>query len=64
MADTVNKGLRSIGITVSRPVLAVIAILFGIIIIIFPDLIGWIVGLYLIIQGILILTEILESSRR
>jgi len=64
MADTVNKGLSSIGITVSRPVLAVIAILFGIIIIIFPDLIGWIVGLYLIIQGILILTEILESSRR
>ena len=31
---------------------AVLMIIFGILVIIFPDLIAWIVGLYLIITGI------------
>jgi uncharacterized membrane protein HdeD (DUF308 family) len=63
MTDTVNKGLRRIGVTVSKPVLAVIAIIFGLLVIIFPDLLSWIVGIYLIIQGILLLTDYLESRR-
>ncbi len=60
MTDTVEKGLRRIGITVSRPVLAVICIIFGIILIIFPALVGIIVGIFLLIQGILLLTDYME----
>jgi uncharacterized membrane protein HdeD (DUF308 family) len=63
MTDTVNKGLKRIGVTVSKPVLAIIAIIFGLLVIIFPDLLAWIVGIYLIIQGILLLTDYLESRR-
>lgn len=56
----VEKGLKKIGITVSKPILAIICIIFGILVIVFPDLLQWIVGLFLIIQGILLLTEYLE----
>ena len=60
MTDVVEKGLKRIGITVSRPVLAVICIIFGIILIIFPDLVGILVGIFLLIQGILLLTDYME----
>ena len=60
MTDVVEKGLRKIGITVSKPILAIICIIFGILVIVFPDLLQWIVGLFLIIQGILLLTDYLE----
>ena len=56
----VEKGLKKIGITVSKPVLAIICIIFGVLVIVFPDLLQWIVGLFLIIQGILLLTDYLE----
>ena len=56
----VEKGLKRIGITVSKPVLAMICIVFGVLVIVFPDLLEWIVGLFLIIQGILLLTDYLE----
>jgi hypothetical protein len=35
LADVVEKGLRQIGVTVSRPVLAVFCIILGIILIVF-----------------------------
>jgi len=60
MTDVVEKGLRKIGITVSKPILAMTCIIFGILVIVFPDLLEWIVGLFLIIQGILLLTDYLE----
>jgi uncharacterized membrane protein HdeD (DUF308 family) len=60
MTDTMDKGLKKIGVTVSKPILAIIAILFGILVIVFPDLIAWIVGLYFIIQGILLLLDYME----
>ncbi len=60
MTDVVEKGLRRIGITVSRPVLAAICIIFGILLIIFPDLVGILVGIFLLIQGILLLTDYME----
>jgi len=37
-----------------------ICIIFGILVIVFPDLLEWIVGLFLIIQGVLLLTDYLE----
>ena len=60
----VEKGLRKIGITVSKPILAIICIVFGVLVIVFPDLLQWIVGLFLIIQGILLLTDYLELRRK
>ncbi len=64
MTDVVDKGLKKAGINVSRPVLAVICIIFGIILFIVPQLVGYIIGLFLLIQGILLLVDYMESSRR
>jgi uncharacterized membrane protein HdeD (DUF308 family) len=63
MTETVEKGLKRIGVTASKPVLAVLAIIFGLLVIIFPNLLVWIVGLYFIIQGILLLTDYYESKK-
>jgi len=60
----VEEGLRKIGITVSKPILAIMCIIFGILVIVFPELLQWIVGLFLIIQGILLLTDYLEMRRK
>lgn len=64
MTGEVEKGLKRIGVTVSKPVLALIAIVFGLLVIAFPDLLQWIVGLYFIIQGILFLLDYYELTRR
>ncbi len=63
MTETVEKGLKKMGVAVSKPVLAIIAIIFGLLVIIFPDLIAWIVGLYFVIQGVLLLTDYFESRQ-
>ncbi len=62
MAEYVDKGLKRIGITISKPMLAVICIVFGIMVVVFPDLLVWIIGLFLVIQGILLLTDLLEHE--
>jgi uncharacterized membrane protein HdeD (DUF308 family) len=63
MSETIEKGLKRIGVTVSKPVLAVIAIIFGILVIAFPDLLQWIVGLYFIIQGLLFFADYIELKK-
>ena len=60
----VEKGLKKIGVTISKPILAIICIIFGILVIVYEDLLQWIVGLFLIIQGILLLTDYLEMKRK
>ena len=64
MTREVEKGLGKIGVTVSKPVLALIAIIFGILVIVFTDLLPWLVGLYFIIQGILFFIDYFELRRR
>ncbi len=64
LTETVEKGLKKIGVTVSKPVLALIAIIVGLLVIALPDLLDWIVGLYLIIQGALLFTDYMESKRQ
>jgi uncharacterized membrane protein HdeD (DUF308 family) len=64
MTETVEKGLKKIGVTVSKPVLAIIAIIFGLLVIILPELLELIVGAYFIIQGILLFTDYLEARQR
>jgi len=63
MSETIERGLKKVGVTVSKPVLALIAIIFGILVIAFSDLLQWIVGLYLIIQGLLLFADYLELRR-
>ena len=63
MTETVEKTLKKMGVTVSKPVLALIAIIFGILVIAFPELIAIIVGLYFIIQGILLFIDYYELRR-
>ena len=62
--ERMEKGLKKIGVTVSKPILALIAIIFGLLVIVLPDLLQWIVGLYFFIQGILLFTDYLESRRK
>ena len=64
MTQTVEKGLKKIGVTISKPILALIAIIFGLLVIALPDLLQWIVGLYFIIQGILLFTDYYESKQK
>ncbi len=64
MGETIEKGLKKIGLTVSKPILAIIANKFGILVIVFPDLLSTIVGVYLIIQGFLFFLDYFELSRK
>ena len=60
MSETIEKGLKKIGVTVSKPILAMIAIIFGILVIALPDILQWIIGLYFIIQGLLLFADYFE----
>lgn len=64
MTEAIEKGLKKIGVTVSKPILAVICIIFGILVIAKPALLSIIVGIFLIIEGVLLLTEYMELRRQ
>ena len=49
MAEYVDKGLKRLGITISKPMLAIVCIVFGILVMVFPSLLVWIVGLFLMV---------------
>ncbi len=56
-----QKLLAKFGIT--GMVAAVFMIIFGVLVIIFPDLIAWILGLYLIIVGLINLIGHLQTGQ-
>jgi cytochrome c biogenesis protein CcdA len=60
MSAEVERGLKRIGVTVSKPTLAVITIIFGALVLVFKDFLQLIVGIYLIIQGTLLLLDYFE----
>jgi len=64
LTEVVEEGLKKFGVTMSKPILAVICIIFGILVIAIPALLGIIVGVFLIIEGILLLTEYMELQRQ
>lgn len=64
MTAVVEKGLKKLGITVSKPVLAILCIIFGILVIAKPELIAYILGIFLVIEGVLLLTEHLELRKQ
>lgn len=63
MGNYIESGLKKVGITISKPMLAMICIFSGVLVILFPSLLVWIVGLFLIFQGALLFTDLLESER-
>ena len=64
MTDVLNKGLNKIGLTVSKPLLALITLLFGILVIALPEFLAFLVGLYFIIQGALLFFDYYEIRRK
>jgi uncharacterized membrane protein HdeD (DUF308 family) len=64
ITQEVEKGMEKTGAAVSKPIMALIAIVFGILVIVFKELFPWIVGPYFIIQGILFFVDYFELRRR
>ena len=64
MTEAIEKGLKKIGITISKPVLAILCIIFGVIVIAWKESLNYIVGIFLIIEGVLLLTEHLELQKQ
>lgn len=62
MVETdITKVMEKFGIT--GMVAAVLMIIFGVLVIVFPNLIAWIVGLYLIIVGAINLFAYFQSTQ-
>jgi len=64
MTEVVEKGLKKIGITMSKPILAILCIIFGVIVIVWKDFLNYVVGIFLIIEGVLLLTEYMELQKQ
>jgi uncharacterized membrane protein HdeD (DUF308 family) len=64
LTEVVEKGLKKIGVTVSKPILAIICIIFGILVIAVPALLWIIVGVFFIVEGCLLLAEYFELQRQ
>ncbi len=57
-SDEIERLIRKyFGISIPRITLAILMIVFSIIIIIFPQLLAWIIAIYLLVNGILIIVE-------
>jgi hypothetical protein len=64
MTEVARKRLKKISVTVSKPLFAVVAIIFGTLIIALPDFLEWIASLFFAIECILLLGDYLELRRR
>jgi uncharacterized membrane protein HdeD (DUF308 family) len=63
MAKIVDDNLKKLGLHVSKPLLAVICIVFGVLLLIFPNMVGIIIGIFLLVQGILVLLEYYHNRK-
>jgi uncharacterized membrane protein HdeD (DUF308 family) len=64
LTEVVERGLKKFGITVSKPILAILCIIFGIIVIAWRESLNYIVGIFFIIEGILLITDYLELRKQ
>jgi hypothetical protein len=64
LTEAVEKSLKKIGETISKPILALLCIIFGTLVILIPALLRIIVGIFLIIESVLLLTEHVELQRQ
>ena len=59
-----KENLESIRIRVSKPVLAYLAILFGLLVFVFPKFTQLIIGSFFIIQGLIGVVDYYKSRKR
>jgi hypothetical protein len=64
VTETVDKSLQKIGVTLSKPALAVVFIVFSILLFVYPQLVAYIIGIFLLIQGILLLVEYYQTTHK
>jgi len=64
LTEVAEKGLKKIGVTVSKPILVILCLIFGIVVIAWKESLNLIVGLFLIIEGLLLLTDYLELKKQ
>lgn len=64
MTQVVEQGLKRIGVTMSKLLLAILCLIFGVIVIVWSEFLSIVVGLFLIIEGILLLADYLELQRQ
>ncbi len=64
LTEVVEKGLKKFGLTVSKPILAAICIVFGILVIFWKEFLNLVVGIFFIIEGVLLLTEYMELQKQ
>jgi len=64
LTEAVEKGLKKIGITVSKPALAALCILFGITVILWKESLNIVIGVFLIAEGFLLLTDYAELRKQ
>jgi len=62
MAEVIRRELKRIGVSVSKTALGIVCIIFGVLFIVFPPLLAWIVGIFLLADGIIVLTEIEKKA--
>ncbi len=55
---------KYLGISLPRICIGVLMLIFGILVIVFPALISWLIGLYLIIAGVLVIAEEYMRSKK
>jgi len=55
---------KYLGVSVPRLVLGVLMLLFGVLILVKPDIIAWLVALYLLISGVIVIVEELMKRKR
>jgi len=62
---SVEELLRKyLGISVPRLVLGVLMLLFGVLILVKPEIVAWLVALYLLISGVIVIVEELMKRKR
>ncbi len=64
MTEGIEKGLKRIGVSVSKPVHALVTILFGIFVWTVPQFLSFLVGAYFIIQGILLFIDYYGTKKK
>jgi uncharacterized membrane protein HdeD (DUF308 family) len=64
MTEGIEKGLKRIGVTVSKPVPALVTIIFGIFVWTLPQFLSFLVGAYFIIQGILLFIDYYGTEKK
>ena len=64
MTEGIEKGLKRIGIEVSKPVHALVTILFGIFVWTLPQFLSFLLGAYFIIEGILLFIDYYGTKKK